>query len=368
MDINNFSSDENSLNNDLVEPEFLEQQDEMKVNNMNDSQAGKDLKNKVIFEEVFEKAFNKVFNPKSKELLEIEDCQEENISLKPETIIENKYIHPYTEEKIIVNMPEKKDKAFPFTKGIGLNETLKSIGLSISQNSSSNIILSICNNTNPLLMGSKFKTIDYYTDEKGKKKKQKKKRKFKPDDIRKKIKAKFHKTTKNIINSKLKQAGTIKLFDFLPQSFITNVSLKLNNQSLGLTYEELISKDYSSEAYTKVDRNKYYNNLDVLNYLKENPKICELSEFNIIKNMKYMDILRAYFSSYEFEQSIIELYNKEKGDLMSKKEKIEYIEQYLNKALTYVNFYNNNKKGYYEKSYNKADSSYDNEEISENEC
>ena len=85
MDINNFSSDENSLNNDLVEPEFLEQQDEMKVNNMNDSQAGKDLKNKVIFEEVFEKAFNKVFNPKSKELLEIEDCQEENISLKPET-------------------------------------------------------------------------------------------------------------------------------------------------------------------------------------------------------------------------------------------------------------------------------------------
>ena len=54
--------------------------------------------------------------------------------------------------------------------------------------------------------------------------------------------------------------------------------------------------------------------MDVLNYLKENPKICELSEFNIIKNMKYMDILRAYFSSYEFEQSIIELYNKERSD------------------------------------------------------
>jgi hypothetical protein len=369
MDINNFSSDENSLRDDLVESEFLPQQGEIKVFHMNDNQTRKELKNKVVFEEVFEKAFNKVFNPKSKELLEIDDYQEENISLKPEAILENKYIQPYTEEKIIVNVPEKKDKAFPFTKGIGLNETLKSIGLALNKNSSSKIVLSICNNTNPLIMGSTFKTTDYYIDEKGKKKKQKKKRKFKPDDIRKKIKAKFHKTTKNIINSKLKQAGTVKLFDFLPQSFITNVSIKLNNQSLGLTYEEIILKDYSSETFPKADRNKYFNNLEVLNYLKENPKICELSEFNIIKNMKYMDILRAYFSSYEFEQSIIELYNKkEKGEFLSKKEKIEYIENYLNKALTYVNFYNNNKKGYYETTYNnKADSSYDDDEISESE-
>jgi hypothetical protein len=370
MDINNFSSDENSLTSDLVEPEFLPQQDKMKINDLNDNQTKKELKNKVIFEEVFEKAFNKVFNTKSKELLEIDDYQEENISLKHEPILENKYIHLNSEEKIIINMPEKKDKAFPFTKGIGLNETLKSIGLGLRRNNSSKIIISICNNSNPLILGSTFKTTDYYTDEKGKKKKQKKKRKFKPDDIRKKIKAKFHKTTKNIINTKLKQAGTTKLFDLLPQSFITNVSIKLNNQSLGLTYEELLLKDYSSETFKKTDRNKYYNNLDVLNYLKVNPKICELSEFNIIKNMKYMDILRAYFSSYEFEQSIIELYNKkEKGELYSKKEKIEYIEQYVNKALTYVNFYNNNKKGCFETSNNNiADSSADNDEISENEC
>ena len=369
MDINNFSSDEISLKDELVEPEFLPEKDEIKSNSMNDRQKGKELKNKVIFAEEFEKAFNKVFKPKSIKLLEIDDYQEENVFLKPETIIENKYIHPNTEE-IIINMPEKKEKAFPFTKGTGLNETLKSIGLTLRMNSSSKIILSICNNTNPLIMGSKFKTTNYYIDEKGKKKKQKKKRKFKPDDIRKKIKAKFHKTTKNIINSKLKEAGTVKLFDFLPQSFITNVSIKLNNQSLGLTYEELLLKDYSSETFKKTDRNKYYNNLDVLNYLKVNPKICELSEFNIIKNMKYMDILRAYFSSYEFEQSIIELYNKkEKGELSSKKEKIEYIEQYVNKALTYVNFYNNNKKGCFETSNNNiADSSADNDEISENEC
>ena len=52
--------------------------------------------------------------------------------------------------------------------------------------------------------------------------------------------------------------------------------------------------------------------------------------------MKYIDILKAYFSSLEFEESIIELYNK--------KEKIEYIEEYVNKALTYVNFFSDNKK------------------------
>ena len=76
--------------------------------------------------------------------------------------------------------------------------------------------------------------------------------------------------------------------------------------------------------------------MDVLNYLKENPEICENSEFEKLKNMKYIDILRAYFSSMEFEDSIVELYNK--------KEKIDYIEEYVNKALTYVNFFADNKK------------------------
>ena len=76
--------------------------------------------------------------------------------------------------------------------------------------------------------------------------------------------------------------------------------------------------------------------MDVLNYLKENPEICKNSEFDKIKEMKYIDILKAYFNSYEFEQSIIELNNK--------KEKIDYIEEYVNKALTYVDFFAHNKK------------------------
>ena len=38
-------------------------------------------------------------------------------------------------------------------------------------------------------------------------------RKFKPDDIRKKIKARFHKTIKNAINEFLKFTGSEKFFD-----------------------------------------------------------------------------------------------------------------------------------------------------------
>ena len=47
--------------------------------------------------------------------------------------------------------------------------------------------------------------------------------------------------------------------------------------------------------------------------------------------MKYWQILNAYFKSKEFEDSIIELYQK--------RERIRYIEKYINKALTYVNYY-----------------------------
>ena len=102
--------------------------------------------------------------------------------------------------------------------------------------------------------------------------------------------------------------------------------------------------------------------MTVLNYLKENPEISELSEFNRIKNMKYMDILSAYFSSHEFEQTIVELYNK--------KETNDYIKEYVNKALSYVNFFYNKRED--ETTSNNRDISSseedDNDEELESEC
>ena len=321
--------------------------------------------NQMIDNESFEKAFNQIFLKKSYELEPEEEPEQPLIKNSPVEIIN---FIPYKDKNIVIKVEDKNDKIspFPFTKGQGIEKTLDIIGFTANY-SNSKIKLLNKNTT----FNSKFKITSYYTDENGKKKKQKKKRKYKPDDIRKKIKARFHKIIKNIINSKLKRAGSAKLFDFLPQNFITNITINLNSKIMNLTYENLIEQEYNSKINLKngkSDLNKYNNNMEVLNYLKKNPEICKKSEFEKIKNMKYIDILKAYFSSFEFEQSIIELNDKN--------ETIEYMEEYINKSLNYVNFFNFNKKIYNdntiannnEKNCNKFKISYnsdDEEELEE---
>ena len=158
----------------------------------------------------------------------------------------------------------------------------------------------------------KFKTKKYFVAEDGKKKKVKKKRKFKPDDIRKKIKSRFHKTIKNIINENLKKAGSKELFDFLPQCFIGNVTKKANSKCFELTFKELLSTNFILELNkddnrnSKVDYNKYMKNKKVLEYLEKNPDICRRSGFDLIKDRKYKDILKIYFTSEQFENSLIQ--------------------------------------------------------------
>ena len=188
----------------------------------------------------------------------------------------------------------------------------------------------------------KFKTKKYFVAENGKKKKVKKKRKFKPDDIRKKIKARFHKTIKNIINENLKKAGSKELFDFLPQCFIGNVSKKTNSKCFELTYKELLSTNFlvelNKEDYrnSKVDHKKLLKNKEVLEYLEKNPDICRRSGFDLIKDRKYKDILKIYFTSAQFENSL--------NQLKSEKESPEYIQEYIKRARTYVSFYSNARK------------------------
>ena len=323
------SSDENSLKDNSIG------QDILKPNQLSEFQDKKELNN-VIFYERFEKGFKSIFSENYLEDIPLNEEEEQEIS--PPNILDdigkNEDIHPNPDEKIVIEAKEQKDKYFPFTQGYGLDQVLKSIGLTINYKSSSKI--SLLSYNNQLSNISNFRVTQYYVDENGKKKK-KKKRKFKPDDIRKKIKAKFHKALKNLLNSKLKKAGSKKMFDFFPQCFITNITINLNKDAFGLTYEELIGQDFSSKNKKKnTDFEKYKKNLDVLNYLNQNPEIKKLSDFDKIGKMKYEDILKAYFSSFEFEQTILELFQK--------KEKIDYIEEYVSKALTYVNFFINNKK------------------------
>jgi hypothetical protein len=165
----------------------------------------------------------------------------------------------------------------------------------------------------------------------------KQKRKYKPDDIRKKIKSRFHKSIRNIINENLKKAGSKYFFSFLPQIFISCISRGKNCQTMNLSYRELLKKDFVSDIdekkykNKKVDISKYKNNLFVLDYLDKNPDICKKSGFDIISNMKYSDLLEAYFKSEEFDKSIIKLREENEEEY--------YINEYINNAKNYIKFF-----------------------------
>ena len=165
----------------------------------------------------------------------------------------------------------------------------------------------------------------------------KQKRKYKPDDIRKKIKSRFHKSIRNIINENLKKAGSKYFFSFLPQIFISCISRGKNCQTMNLSYRELLKKDFVSDIdekkykNKKVDISKYRNNLFVLDYLDKNPDICKKSGFDIISNMKYSDLLEEYFKSEEFDKSIIKLREENEEEY--------YINEYINNAKNYIKFF-----------------------------
>ena len=163
------------------------------------------------------------------------------------------------------------------------------------------------------------------------------KRKYKPDDIRKKIKARFHKAIKNIINENLRKAGSKKLFTFLPQIFISSISREKNRRVLNMSFRELLQKNFVDELdekkykNSKVDFAKYKRNLAVLEYLDKNPEICKNSGFDIISKMKYCDLLEEYFQSDEFERAIYKLREENEDE--------DYIKEYIAKSKGYVKFF-----------------------------
>ena len=235
---------------------------------------------------------------------------------------------PYkTKNKVLVK--EKfEDKCFPFTKGKGLINLIDNTGNIFDK---SNVIKLDEKN----IFNYTFKINRYFKDSKGKIKKLKKRRKYKPDNIRKKIKLNFHKILKNIINENLKKVGSEGLFSFLPQTFLANISKKFNNKYMNSTYEELLTIDFTQIKAKGINldiEQKHYNkNIDVLNYLENNPEIAKNSGFDRIKKMKYKDILEAYFLSEEFENTIVKLKKKREVD--------EYIETYIFLAKNYINYF-----------------------------
>jgi hypothetical protein len=158
------------------------------------------------------------------------------------------------------------------------------------------------------------------------------KRKENSDNIRKKIKARFLKVLKNSINQRLKLAGSKKLFNFLPQAFICNVSKQKNKAVLNLSLKELFQKNLCEGEKSK-DLKNYYHNLSVLEYLEQNYDIGEKSNYNNFKNMKYYQIFNEYLKSKEFEMEI--------ASLKQEKENDKYIRNYIIKANNFLNFFDN---------------------------
>lgn len=227
---------------------------------------------------------------------------------------------PYKKKPKPIIETETNDYCFPFKSGKCL----------LSDDASDNKLKQYMNTI--------FRTNTYVTDSNGNKKKEKKQRKFKPDDIRKKIKVRFHKKIKNIINENLKKAGSTELFGFLPQYFISNIAKKFNNQFMNMTYEQLLKinfselqDDYPNKA---CDNKQYEKNKDTLEYLDKNPEISKISGFDKVKKMKYRDIFKAYFSSAEFEESI-EILKEEEN------ESAEYIQEYFILAKNYIDYFIN---------------------------
>ena len=219
----------------------------------------------------------------------------------------------------------------------------------INNNSLYTLTLDEFNNINICYPFSASKGLGYYSLFNTKfeliKKTKEKKRKEKEDNIRKKIKTGFLKKLREIINNLLKKAGSKYTFESLPQIFIADISKKTNFEVMNLKYEEIFDYSYQQiineinielvQSKNKSKRNevalkKYYKNKKTLDYLNSNPVIRERSGWQNIRTMKYIDLLRAYFNSEEFEQSIYELYKKGNQN---------YINQYIFFSKTFVSYF-----------------------------
>jgi len=216
------------------------------------------------------------------------------------------------------------DKCFPFTSG---NDLLKLDKKDFPDEGKDN------NNIKKADVKNIFTTKIFLLD--SNKKLKKKRRKLKSDDIRKKIKTQFHKALKNIINQNLKDVGSQELFGFLPQTFIGNISKEFNKKYMNITYKELLSIDFTKNTETSInsniDKKQIKKNQSFLQYLENNPEISKMSGFDIIKNMKYRELLQLYFSSKEFENAI--------NQLKKKKEIDEYISDYIYLSQNYINYF-----------------------------
>ena len=229
--------------------------------------------------------------------------------------------------------------------GMNLLENNNLSNSSSSQSTNKSSVLNVSKSNNQLNNSSletltppkqSEEKIDF-TPKKGKRKRSKSKTKtpktknrlkFKPEGIRKKIKSRLHKKLKTIYNEKLKKSNSLMFFDFLPQSFITDVSINNNKAYLKLTMRNLLTKIFGTRAK---DKEKLSINKKVLQYLDSNPDIKIESGVDKFLDSTYKDIIQEYIDGNLFEEDL----NK----LREEKESEDYIEKYNYIAKHLIEFY-----------------------------
>lgn len=300
-----------------INPDFLIFNNILETNNLNSYENFDNTSHSSDFPKKFENQSEKMTNNEAAIHFSFADSSKDNISGQSKTIEKN---IPQIEKIYEV---DNSNEPIIFPKGIydnysnqiiyeALNETKK------NSNKPKKTVRKIFTNY-PKISRRKKKNIE--------------KRKDNTDNIRRKIKSHFIKRLIKEINKKLKNAGSKYIFKLLPQPFVCNLSKKLNRLTLDLTLKEIFMKNFcNGNKVKKADLNKYKHNLFVLNYLENNQTICEKSNFNKIKNMKYSQIFNEYLSSNEFGLEITTLKIKESD---------KYIKNYIVKARNLLDFFLN---------------------------
>ena len=211
-----------------------------------------------------------------------------------------------------------KSNYFPFHKGKGLEKTLEMMGYKYEWIKPGKIIKIISLDKFIVCKENEdFEKVIY----------------IRPDNIKKKLKSSFHKNIIKIINNKIKKAYSDKnikenFFNNLPQSFIRNINISENKTKMEMKFGQLLI-NWDDEKNKKTKK-----------FLDKNPDLSEKSNWNLIQNMTYKKLLEAFFLSEEFEKSIIALKTKaEKSKKKDKKVSSQYIENYINIALKYIDFF-----------------------------
>ena len=178
----------------------------------------------------------------------------------------------------------------------------------------------------------KKENILFYNINEGKRNKSKSTiiRKLKPDSLRKKIKARFHRKIGQIINNKLKEYGSKFQFGLFPQPFIKNINIEFNRPLLSLTMRELFQKTF---GFKDKDREKSNYNIKVIKYLEENPDICLDDKITNFLDSTYEEIIKKYMNGKFLLEDIERL--KKEG------ENSEYINRYTFIAMHWIEFYKN---------------------------